>query len=169
MATRSRQFGEQGQDEDGQAAGRHAVAEQRSPLFAELVGEDGLVLKARAEPEGNPDHHAFPIVEPVLHDNLHTLDEKHAHQHHEIGSHHRAGNGEYQGRHLGQKREGDEDETEADPDIARRHAGQFGERDTARIGRIRHSTGQTGQQIAQAIGIHRTLDCSEIDGSGGAP
>ena len=169
MAARTRQLRKQGQDKDGQAAGRHAVAEQRPPLLAELGGEDVLVLKARAEPEGNPDHHAFPIVESVLHDDLHTLDEKHTHQHHDIGGNHRAGNGEDQGGHLGQKGESDEDETEADPDIARRHAGQFGERDTARIGRIRHGTGQPGQQIAQTIGVHRTLNRPEINRSGGAP
>ena len=169
MTARTRQFREQGQNKNGQTAGRHAVAEQRPPLLAELGSKDILILKARAEPEGNPDHHAFPVVEPVLHDDLHALDEQHTHQHHEIGGHYRAGNGEYQGRHLGQKGEGDKDETQADPDIARRHAGQFGERDTARIGCIRHGTGQTGQQIAQTVGVHRSLDRTEIDCPGGAP
>ena len=113
-----------------QAASGHAVAEQFAQRLPQQVGKDELVLKAGADPEGQPGDRRLAVVELVLGDDLHPLHEQQAQEQGDVRRNHRSRNGEQNGRELGHEGQCDQDDADAHADVAGGYAGELRQWDT---------------------------------------
>ena len=169
LAARPYQVHKQGQENHGEAADGHSVPEQFAPRPLKIFREDPVKLKRAPDPEREAHDHALPIVKAVLKEDMHAHDEEDGHQHDEVGRYHLTRYGDHNSHTFRQEGQHDEDDTHTRANRASRHSGNFGDRDTRRIRRVGHRAGETGEQIAQAIGSERTLNRTEVDGTRPAP
>ena len=160
---RAGQLHEQGQHNGDEAAGGHAVSQQHPPGFAEGVGENRLVLETRPDPEPQPGHRRLAVIDPVLDDDPHPLNEQQGEQHGEVGGGHGIGNGQGKRRQLGHERQDRQDDADVYPDVPGGHPGHLGQGNARRVGRVGHRARDPGQQVAHPVGGDRTLHGAEID------
>ncbi len=116
---------EQVHENGAQTARGHAVLQQATGESGYDLRENHPVLTADADPERYSDDDAAPIVDAVLHDDLHAEHEQHRQQHGGIGSHNGPGNGEDQRQELRRERRDDECQAEGDADAAQAQTNQL--------------------------------------------
>ena len=127
-----------------------------------MVREDHLVLESHSNPEGGSRDRRLAVVHPALHDDPHPEHEQEGEQDRDVGRGHGARDRQQERGHLGQERRRREHDPDPHADAARGDAGQLGDRDARRVGRVRHRAGEAGEQVAGAVRGHRALHRPEV-------
>ena len=135
----------------------------------EIIREYPAKLHGNSGPERESDNHPLLIVESVLDKNANTHHKENGHDHNEVRCHHRTRDGQHHRDQFGQEGNDQEQSSHAHANRPRCHPGDFGNRDTGRIGRVRHRTSKPREQIAQPVGIERALYRAKVHGPRSAP
>ena len=128
------------QDDHRQAADRHPVPEQLAPRALEVLREYPVHLKGEPQPESEAHGEALAIVETVVNKDPDAEDEEKRHQYDEVRCDYRTGNRDDDGDKLREKRQPGVHHPGTHADDTRRHPSEVGDRDTARVSRVRHCT-----------------------------
>ena len=157
------------QQDDGEAADGHAVAEKLGPDALEVLRVDPVELEREPDPERDAHHQALAIVQALLQQNPHPEDEDQGHDDDEVRRDDRPRDRDDQVDELRQKRERHEHDADADPDSAGGDSGQLGDADAHAVGGVGNRPREPGQQIAHAVGRDRALDGAKVDRARPAP
>ena len=119
-------FDEQGEEQGDQRARRHPEVQRGAPRLAQQVTEDTPAVHADTDRERQCHHEGLPVIEAVAGHRPHTLHEQHSHQNEQVSPHDGAGNGQQEGRQLGQERQCRQESPDQVSHAAGRHPGETG-------------------------------------------
>ncbi len=161
-AARPRELQEQRQKDGCEPAGVHPVPQKTAGKVQGVLGKYQIALEGDSDKERDTDNHTFAIVDSVLEDYFNADYEERRQHYGKVRRKDRAWYRQNCGEDFRKERHNNEHGPGGDPDAAGADSGDFGHRYAERVGRVRHCSRKTGDQVAYAVHGYRAFHRSEI-------
>ena len=154
---------------DGDASDRHALTENLAPRPFLESRIDQVELEQYSHHNGESDDQALAVIESIGNHDSQSKNENERHDYGEVSPHDRSRYCDNHGDDFGQESQDSENSPDADADTAGGHPGDLHNGDAIAVSGVRYRPAQSGQEVADPIGIDCALDRAEVGRSRLAP